>query len=168
MKRRHFLGAAIGAALLAACSHSAEARASAPPGTMPNGIYKVAIDPATEQTAGALRYDPRLADPHADGEPRWVVLDASDYVPLVLAEKPREAAQPDGRPLLEIALVKEHAATLEGFTRRNLGGRAAIVVDGAPFTIHKIRAIVSGGKMKITRCTDRACDVLFTKLVDSR
>jgi len=168
MKRRGFLAAAAGAAFLVACTPSGDARASAPRGKMPDGIYKVAVDPATEQTEGALRYDPRRADPKSNDALRWVVLDTTDYVPLVLAEPPREEAQPDGRPLLAIALVKEHVATLEGFTRRNLGERAAIVLDGAPLTIHKIRAVITAGRMKITRCDDHACDALFTKLVNSR
>jgi hypothetical protein len=133
---------------------------------MPNGLYKVLADPAREEAPPAVRYDPRLADPATNDQVRWVTLDTTDYVPLVLTGPPHAVAQPDGRLLLEIALAKDHVATLEGFTRRNLGGRAAVVIDGAPVTIHKIRSVVTGGKMKITRCTDRACERLMTKLVE--
>jgi hypothetical protein len=165
MTRRLFLAAAA-AAVLAACARPSEARASAPPGSMPNGLYKVVADPAREEAPAAVLYDPRLADPTTTDEVRWVSLDTTDYVPLVLTGPPHAVTQPDGRTLLEIALAHDHVATLAGFTRRNLGGRAAVVLDGAPVTIHKIRAVVTGGKMKITRCTDRACERIMTKLAE--
>jgi hypothetical protein len=166
MTRRLFLAAAA-AALLAACARPSEARASAPPGSMPNGLYKVVADPALEAAPPAVRYDPRLADPSIADDARWVLLDTTDYVPLVLTGPPHAVAQADGRLLLEVALTKDHVATLEGFTRRNLGGRAAVVIDGAPVSIHKVRSVVTGGTMKITRCTDRACERIMTKLVEA-
>jgi hypothetical protein len=157
MNRRGFLLAAA----LAACTH---ARASAPAGSMPNGLYKVLAYPAAREGPPAVRYDPKLADPARSDSVKWVTLDTSDYVPLVLETKPRAIGQADGRIGLEITLAKEHVPTLEGFTRRNVGGLAAVVLDGEIVTVHKERAIITDGRMQITRCTDRACEKLLTKL----
>jgi hypothetical protein len=40
-----------------------------------------------------------------------------------------------------------------------------MVVDGEIVTVHKIRSIITGGKVQITRCTDNACEVIRSKLV---
>jgi hypothetical protein len=192
MKRRSFLVGSLSlcaaGVLVAACTHTPDARASAPPGTMPNGLYKVVAYPAAREGPPAIRYDPRLADPTSTDDAKWIALDTTDYVPLVLAAAPRvipveglrpptpprgdsgrsalraPRPSPDGRIRLEIALAKEHVPTLAGFTRRNIGGLAAIVLDGDVVTVHKQRAIITDGRMQITRCTDRACEKLFTKL----
>jgi hypothetical protein len=37
--------------------------------------------------------------------------------------------------------------------------------DGEIVTLHKIRTVVTGGKLQITRCTDDACVVIRAKLM---
>jgi hypothetical protein len=39
-----------------------------------------------------------------------------------------------------------------------------LVVDGQIVTLHKIRSVVTDGKLQITRCTDDACQVIRAKL----
>lgn len=158
MLRRHFL---LGVAAFVGCAH---APVAAPAGSIPNGLYKVTAYPAAAEGPPAVRYDPKIADPSRTDPAKWILLDTTDYVPLVLDAKPRVIAQPDGRIRLEITLAKEHVRTLAGFTERNVGGLAAVVLDGDVLTVHKQRAVITDGRMQITRCTDRACERILTKL----
>jgi len=52
----------------------------------------------------------------------------------------------------------------EAFTRAHQGGRMAMVIDGEIVTLHKVRSVITDGKVQITRCTDNACEVLRSKL----
>lgn len=169
MKRRAFVAAAA-SFVVAACARAPaiadDARMSAPEGAMPNGLYRVSAYPAASSDPNAVTYDRRLADPDSKEPPTRVALDRGDYVPLVLAEKPRAFAQDDGRLRLEITLAKEHVPTLAAFSRRNVGGRAAVVLGGEIVSVHKQRSVIEDGRMQITRCTDRACERILTKLAD--
>lgn len=49
--------------------------------------------------------------------------------------------------------------------RAHLWGKIAMVVDGEIVTRHKIRSVITGGKLQITRCVDNACEVIRAKLV---
>lgn len=40
-----------------------------------------------------------------------------------------------------------------------------MVVDGEIVSLHKIRRVITGDKLQITRCTDNACEVIRAKLV---
>lgn len=141
-----------------------EARASAPIGELPDGLYKVLAFPAPPGPPSLL-YDPRRADASSSALPSWIHLDVTDYVPLVLGAPPTALVEPDGRLRLAVSLTREHVDTLAAFTRRNVGGRAAIVLDGDVVTVHKQRSVITDGRMQITRCTDRACERLLTRLV---
>jgi preprotein translocase subunit SecD len=66
--------------------------------------------------------------------------------------------------ILRVKLKKKYAQRLEDFSRRHLGGTVAIVLDGEIVTLHKVRSVVSGGQVQITRCSDNACEVLKAKL----
>lgn len=170
MNRRAFIAASAGAAaflFVAACGRVGipEARASAPPGELPNGLYRVTAYPASPDSTAAVPYDPRLADETSTAPPTWVALDSTDYVPLVIDAPPLPILQSDGRLRLQITLANEHVRTLAGFTSRNVGGRAAIVLDHEVVSVHKQRAVITDGRMQISRCTDRACERILTKLM---
>jgi preprotein translocase subunit SecD len=66
--------------------------------------------------------------------------------------------------MLSVTLSREQVKPLEDFTRAHLGGSVAILLDGEVISKHKVRAVVEGGRLQITRCGDNACDVLLAKL----
>jgi preprotein translocase subunit SecD len=63
---------------------------------------------------------------------------------------------------------EEAAADLERVSREHLGQTVALVVDGEVVTMHKIRSVISDGKVQVTRCTDNACQYLYTRLTKER
>ncbi len=125
-----------------------------------NGVYAVVkTGPSAEQ-----------ARTGADGERvmkyggEYFALDASRFVPLILAEPPKAAQDDRGFTMLNVKLAPEHARRLETFTREHLGGRIAVVIGGDIVTTHKVRGVIRDGEAKITRCDDDACRTLLLKL----
>jgi preprotein translocase subunit SecD len=94
-----------------------------------------------------------------------VAIDSCSYVPLIIEGTPQ--TQPDGRgkSVLLVSLKEENAKMLEDFTRSHLGGRVATVVDGEIISLNKIRAVIVGGNLQMTRCTDNACEIIRAKLI---
>ncbi len=146
-------------------------RAAAHP--LENGAYAVLREAPTPQEAGAgggsqvvLAYDRRKYSGAAPNEPlTYVALAPQDYVPLIIEGRPELKAEGKGQSLLLVSLVRTNVHRAEAFTRAHLGGRMAMVVDGEIVTLHKIRTVITDGKVQITRCTDNACEVLRSKLV---
>lgn len=164
--RRAALVGILGAAAVA-CAPRGAAR-EAPREALADGLYAILAEGdaplAASPSARALRYDPRDADAESTEPARVLVIDASDFVPMVLAAAPASVRQADGRLLLEVSLASDQARHLEDFTRRHLGGKGALVLDGAPISVHKLRSVIEGGRVQITRCTDRACERILSKL----
>ena len=137
-----------------------------------DGLYAVIAEAPTREGAAVT------GEPHAvlvdDGRytgdtsrpPRWLALRTGGFVPLLLDGEPHTEPDARGHLLLSVTLQRSHQRTLADFTRAHLGGSAAIVLDGEVVTVHKIRAVIDGGKMQITRCEDDACQMLRSKLVD--
>jgi hypothetical protein len=99
----------------------------------------------------------------------YVLLSRRPDVVLTLANAPvLQQRGPNGFSELQLELTKEAAADLERMTRKHLGQRVALVVDGDVVTIHKIRSVISDGKVQLTRCTDNACQYLYTRLTKKR
>ncbi len=152
-----------------------QALAAVTPATraLENGAYAVLREAPSDQEAGVegpsqvvLRYDRRKYSDAPTNEPlTYVVLDAKDYVPLVIEGTPELKSDGQGKSLLSVSLVRKNVKRAETFTRAHLGGRIAMVIDGEIVTLHKIRAVITDGKVQITRCTDNACEVLRSKLV---
>jgi preprotein translocase subunit SecD len=71
-----------------------------------------------------------------------------------------------GKDVLSVSLSRQYVRRAEDFTRAHLGGRIAMVVDGQIVTLHKVRSVVTDGRLQITRCTDEACKVIRAKLVE--
>jgi len=138
-----------------------------------NGVYAVLRDAPTwtkaqdrDTACAVLPYDHKYTD-STPGEPlRYIALDPTSFVPLILEGNPDATKDTGGKTILSVTLKKEYADALENFTRAHLGGKVAIVLDGEIVTIHKVRSIISGGKLQITRCSDNACDVLRAKLTE--
>ncbi len=136
-----------------------------------NGIYAVLQEASTPEKAQCpglasriLRYDKKYTDSGPDEPVKYVAIDTSSYVPLILEGTPDTKKDDKGMTVLLGTIRKEHEKTLENFTRAHLGGEIATVVDGEIVTLHKVRSVIMGGKFQITRCTDNACEVLKDKL----
>lgn len=166
--------------LVPACAHRA-----APAGTsaglatgaaahdagLANGLYAVLRESSTADSArvdapgsAVLVYDRKYTDADPAVPPTWVALDTARFVPLILSGPPDAKKDGRGWTMLEVTLASEQVRPLEEFTRAHLGGRVAIVLGGEVISEHKVRAVVEGGKLQITRCGDNACDVLRVKL----
>jgi hypothetical protein len=148
---------------------AAGSRESAP---LADGMYAVKRDAATAEAAGVpgeparvIRYDRRSASGEPE-EPRYLALQTSPFVPLILEVPPDIREQSDGRTYLSVALAQGYVKTLSDFTRAHLGGRVAIVVDGDVITVHKVRSPIDNGKMQITFCKGNACELIRSKLME--
>ena len=67
-----------------------------------------------------------------------------------------------------MALASQYTQTLTDFTRLHLGQRVTMVLDNEVMSTHKVRTVIEGGKMQITRCDEHACQRILSKLVDAQ
>jgi hypothetical protein len=137
-----------------------------------NGFYAVTARASTADSARAaspgsavLVYDQKYTAVDPNVTPEYVAIDTTFFVPLILDGPPE--ARPDGRgwTMLSVSLAGDQVKPLEDFSRAHLGGRVAIVIGGEIISMHKVREVLTGGKVQITRCVDNACQVLYTKLM---
>ncbi len=94
----------------------------------------------------------------------YVTVNTNGFVPLILKEAPQLEKDRDGRSMLRIRLAHDQAQSLEEFTKAHLGARVATVLDGEIITLNKIRSVIVGGEVQMTRCTDDACKIVRAKL----
>jgi len=158
----------------AGSTNQTHATTSPPAHSLENGAYLILREAPTLQAARVedvaqivLAYDRRKYSDAPPNEPlTYVALDPNDYVPLVIEGMPEMKSDGQGKSVLTVCLARRNAERAEAFTRAHLGGRIAMVVDGEIVTLHKIRSVITGGKVQITRCTDNACEVIRSKLVN--
>ncbi len=138
---------------------------------LPNGLYAVIREASTPDSARlegpghtVAVYDRKYTDADLTTPPAYLALDTTTYVPLILSGPPDARKDGRGWTMLSVTLSREQVKPLEDFTRAHLGGRVAILLDGEVVSMHKVRAVVEGGQLQITRCGDNACDVLLAKL----
>ena len=141
------------------------------PARIPNGFYVVLSEGSSRKEVRTdsipnivLRYDGKYVDSSQIASPSFVALDTSSFVPLILEGAPTANKDGKGHTLLGVTLSKKYIGTLENFTKAHLGGRVAIVLDGEIVTMHRVRSVISEGKIQITRCYDNACEILLSKL----
>ena len=111
-----------------------------------------------------LPYDNKYTDSEPGETLRYVAIDPVSFVPLILEGAPDARKDRDVKTILSVTLKNEYIKTLEDFTRAQLGGKIAILLDGELVTLHKVRSVISDGKFQVTRCTDNACEVLRARL----
>jgi len=141
------------------------------PRSLPNGVYAVLREGLTPEEVQLGKvphriflYDRKYSESYKNEPSKYVALDTSFFVPLILAGPPDTEKDDRGWTLLNVTLAREHVKSLENFTRVHLGGNVAIVVDGEIITMHKVRTVIKDGRAQITRCRDDACQVLRVKL----
>lgn len=141
------------------------------PAKIPNGFYAVLDEESSRDKVRIdsipniiLVYDGKYVDSSQTASPSYVALDTVSFVPLILEGSPITNKDGNGRTLLGVTLSRKYIRRLEDFTKAHLGRRVAIVLDGEIITMHKIRSVISEGKIQITRCYDNACEILLSKL----
>lgn len=139
--------------------------------SLPNGVYAVLREAPTAKEAQpekepfkVLIYDQKHSPSDQDAPPKYLALDTSDFVPLILAEPPQARKDDRGWTLLNVRLAPAQEKALEKFTRDHLNGHVAIVIDGEVITTHKVRSVITDGHAMISRCQDNACETLRLKL----
>ena len=140
---------------------------------IPDGIYligrsgDVAEDLIPLASKEALISFSELFREKTDPGVIYLVVRTDAFVPLRLAKAPETENQEDNRKRLMLKLTDDASLQLAEFTKEYLDQHTAIVVDGQALTMHKIRSVIEGGKMQITRCTDNACEFLYEQLSDN-
>ncbi|MBK8233489.1 MAG: hypothetical protein IPK72_23660 [Candidatus Eisenbacteria bacterium] len=170
--------------LIVVCGSCAGGRRAGVPARLDDGFYAVLGQAASEAGADSLAaaavatgaaaagqarlllpYD-HIYTPDPEEPREWLALALEPYVPLLLDREPELGMSEKGFASLSIALDPKHTALLERFTRDHLNQSVAIVIGGEVVTKHTIKAVITGGQVQITRCTDNACEVLRTRLLD--
>jgi preprotein translocase subunit SecD len=135
-----------------------------------DGLYVVAAEVkdssglrATAKGKSLVPFNPGFLE-NAPDSTLALLVNTQDFVPLELAEEPQLVKPADQKGRLQLSFSRLAAQKLEAFTRANLMKPAALIVNGQVLTMHKIRAVITGGKMEISRCADNACDHIYVEL----
>ncbi len=96
-----------------------------------------------------------------------LIIDASDFVPLILKVKPRTEQQTETKKRIEIELTKSSADKLEKFTTVHLNKRVALIIGGEVISAHKIKTPITGGKFQISYCGQDMCEILESRLINN-
>jgi hypothetical protein len=143
------------------------------PAPLENGLYAVwgaAPDEASAHAAAGTQahrvvaYDDRLGGETPAPPREFLALSPEVDVPFVLASAPSVGESDKGFASLEVTLAPDSARALEAFTRARMGHRVAVVIGGEVVSTHGVKAVVTGGRLQVTRCTDNACELLRTRL----
>ncbi len=133
-----------------------------------NGLYLILDEfPEKEDVTdwkNTVEFSLDFLEGNREGQPLYLQLDTSDFVPLDLAVEPHGITQPDKRINLMITLTEAAGEKLAEFTEDHIMDRVAIVIGGKAVTKHKVRSKIDSGKLQITRCTDNACEHLLVEL----
>lgn len=114
-----------------------------------------------------ISYSRHFLGDNTNGQPLFIEVDTSEFVPLSLSKKPERVEQEDKRIKLVLSMTDSASAMLERFTEKNLNQKTCIVIGDKAVTMHKIREKITEGKIQITRCTDNACQYLLLELEDN-
>lgn len=102
-----------------------------------------------------------------DQSSKYIVINIEEYAPLQLREQPTTQHQDGNRKRLMLTLADKAKLQLKDFTTKHINKLTTIVVNGEALTMHKIRTVIDGGHLQITRCTDDACELLYVQLQDN-
>jgi len=139
---------------------------------VPDGFYLILNEWADTTGIGpvegaVIRFSHDFLDDNTKGQPLFLEVMTSEYVPLILSRKPESVEQKDRRINLLLTMTPGAGRELERFTGKYTGRKTCIVVGGVAVTKHKIREKITGGRLQISRCTDNACKYLLPELEDN-
>lgn len=136
--------------LLAGCGQPTHA----PSAALADGVYEVlAVETDRAKLAGeapgtrVLPFDHAYLRDAAERPVEFVRLRIEGAAPLDMAEAPTEGTLGD-RPVLLLTLTPSAGEALEHLT--TTARRAAVVVDGAIVTVHRIRIPIEGGRLQVS------------------
>ncbi|WP_118972070.1 SecDF P1 head subdomain-containing protein [Taibaiella koreensis] len=109
----------------------------------------------------------KLFEDYNGDEYNRIIIDTSEFVPLILEHAPTAEQQTEHKKKLLLSLTPEASQLLKAFTAKHVMQKVALVVDGEALTQHKIREAITSGQLQITRCNDNACERLLIKLRDN-
>ena len=109
-----------------------------------------------------IRFNKKFAD--SVDQKVYLLIDRSDFVPLLLASEPDSVQMPDKKTKLLLNLTNPAGEKLKTFTAKHLNQKVVLVMNGEALTKHKVRSVISDGKIQITRCTDNACEYLYYEI----
>lgn len=119
-----------------------------------DGVYEVrAVEPTTDALPAAgpheqvLLFDRQFLRDAESIPPAYVLVRRSGYAPLILA-KPPTPGERNGRDTLLLTLTPEAGSALTALTSR--ADRAAVIVDGAIVTVHRVREPIEGGRLQVS------------------
>ncbi|MDH3648251.1 MAG: hypothetical protein OEQ53_01125 [Saprospiraceae bacterium] len=158
---------------VSSCSNSVRSLQGASSLDFPDGIYLIErtgdnhkeIYPFASNER-RIRFNKEFIE-KTDQDVKYIVINMGEYAPLELREGPKAEAQEDNRKRLMLNLTKGAKEQLKDFTTKHLNKLTTIVVDGEALTMHKIRTVIDGGQLQVTRCTDNACELLYVQLQDN-
>ncbi len=120
----------------------------------------------TKENERIIQFNKEFLD-KTDQEIPYLLISTKSFAPLQLSEAPKTETQKDQRKRLFLTLTDEAKEDLKNFTEEHLNQTTSIVVGGQALTTHKIKSVIDGGKLQITRCTDNACEMLDIELRDN-
>jgi preprotein translocase subunit SecD len=133
---------------------------------IPDGFYLI-LNQTTDTTqikadsGVVITYNHLFLDSSEAVKPEYLQIDTNEYVPLELELLPDSVVQPDKRIQLLLTLSHVSKDRLSDFTGKYLNRHVAIIINNKAISTHTIRSKITEGKIKISRCTDKACSFLF-------
>ncbi len=138
--------------------------------SLPDGLYlviRIEVDttkaPGLAANETALSFSTLFEEYNGEEHVR-VIIDKNEFVPIELQSLPIKENQTDNKKKLLLTLSKSASDKLKSFSEKHLNKTVAIVVGGSVLTKHQIKAVLTEGKLQITRCTDNACELLYDVL----
>ncbi len=159
--------------LLNSCDNSTDANSKKAIVDFEDGIYLIERTGNTTEKVLPLAENERKIEfneefiEKTDQDVKYIVINKDEYAPLKLKTAPKTEAQDDNRKKLMLELTEQAKEQLKDFTTKHLNQLTTIVVNGEALTMHKIKSIIDGGFLQITRCTDNACEMLYVELQDN-
>ncbi len=117
-----------------------------------NGIYAVEKGNTTAKNLVARQF-----------EGKEVLLDTTNFAPLIVAGKPEIHRSARGG-WLSVQLALEAGKRLEDLTRSRINQPIAVVVGDRIVSAPTVRSVITDGKAQITPCEDESCETLVREL----
>lgn len=121
-------------------------------GPLANGVYAVEEGNAKSDNPVIRRY-----------EGKNIVLDTTNFAPLVIEGKPEVHRDPRGSWLM-IQLAPQAATRLEDLTRSHMNRPVAVVVSDKVLSTPTVRSVIKDGKAQVGPCEGESCDTLVRQL----
>ena len=141
------------------------------PKKLPDGVYAVLRDSLDEKAVLPLKAGEALIVHHHrylknDGKetPCFLVVLSAPDVDLDLAVAPKAVKEGEEVVRILLKLQPKAARALERLTSDRVGQKITIILGGEVVTMHKIREVIKGGEIQITKCAAEAANYLFEQL----